>query len=90
MFVTFLYTFTSCFTLIYSHANQLPNKHIVHVFYCLFIYMYCCFRFSYQEGMVGTPCHTFVPVPSQDLDFQRHMLWLFVLLILVELMTIIV
>jgi len=47
-----------------------------------------------------TKRHIFVPVSSQDLDFQHHMVflcsarqrerWLFILLILVELLTIII
>jgi hypothetical protein len=26
-----------------------------------------------KSGGIGSPCHICVPVPSQDLDFQRHM-----------------
>jgi hypothetical protein len=58
-----------------------------------------------QYTLVGialtlVPHHIFVPVPSQDLDFQCHIswfflcsvsqgeMWLFVLLILMELLTV--
>ena len=47
------------------------------------LYMYCRWRSSNQEGRVVIPLSGltlpfFVPVPSQDLDFQRHMSLLFV------------
>jgi len=50
-----------------------------HFFVCL--YLYCRCRSNYQEGG-GLWSHSlvycryiFVPVPSQELDFHRHMLW---------------
>jgi hypothetical protein len=41
------------------------------------LYMYCCWRSSYQKRMVGNPLfdlspQRFVPVPIHDLDFERH------------------
>ena len=50
-------------------------------FVCLYLYCHC--RSNYQEGR-GWWSHSsvycryiFVPVPSQELDFHRHMLWSF-------------
>ena len=49
----------------------------VQVFFIVCLYMYCRWRSSYQEGRIGIPVtglnrHMFVPTPSQNLDFQRH------------------
>jgi hypothetical protein len=55
--------------------------------------MHCSYRSNYQEKRVGIqfpvlPLHMFVHVPCYNLDFQCHMSYTIVLLILVELITI--
>ena len=93
--------------ILWQYVVFLTGSKSVQVFHHLIIYVYCSWRSSYQEGRFGFHQsvhrhHIFVrPVPSQDIDFQRHNYvivpffavgegkrWLLVLLILVELLTI--
>jgi hypothetical protein len=53
-------------------------------FFIIYLYMYCHWRSSYQEGWdpinLFKPHHISVPVSIQDLNFQRHISWcLFIL-----------
>ena len=46
-------------------------------------FIVCLLQMQLSRGEVWDPincfklCHTFVPVPSQDLDFRHHRLWSF-------------
>ena len=60
---------------LYTHGRMYTHVFII----CL--NMYCLWRSSYQEGKSWysinwlNPATFFVPVPSQDFDFQHHMSW---------------
>jgi hypothetical protein len=72
-----------CHSFLWYYVVFLSGSESVQVFFNrLFTYMYLHWRSIYQERRVGTPltglvCHIFVPVSSQDLDFQHHMSWSF-------------